>query len=343
MIEIDGSFGEGGGQILRSSLALSLVTGRPVTIDRIRKGRRKPGLMRQHLTCVRAATRVSSARVSGVEIGSTKISFRPKKLQAGDYTFKIGTAGSTTLVAQTVLPALMTCQKPSTITLEGGTHNHMAPPVDFIERAYLPLVAKIGPQITTRLLRHGFYPAGGGEVQFEVQPAEEWKRLSLLQRGPIISRQVRILNAGLPAHIAQRERDEIIKVMDWDKEDFLVVPIKDSASPGNVLFIEVTSADVTEVFTGFGRTGTPAESVAREALTELQRYLATDAAIAEHLADQLMLPLGISAHLGHGGGTFRTLKLSMHSQTHLEILKKFLDIKVRIEEQGDDEVVVEIR
>src|SRR5262245_8861795 len=163
MLIIDGSFGEGGGQILRTALGLSLVTGVPFRIEKIRAGRQKPGLMRQHLTAVNAAAQVGQAEVIGASVGSQELTFTPGKISPGDYTFAVGTAGSATLVLQTVLPALLTAAQPSFLTLEGGTHNPHAPPFDFLARAFLPLIGRMGPSVTATLIRPGFYPAGGGQ------------------------------------------------------------------------------------------------------------------------------------------------------------------------------------
>jgi RNA 3'-terminal phosphate cyclase (ATP) len=171
VIEIDGSFGEGGGQILRSSLALAIVTGQPVRLSNIRAGRRKPGLMRQHLTAVNAAAAICGATVDGERIGATELTFTPGAVRAGEYQFSIGTAGSTTLVLQTVLLPLLTAGGPSRIVLEGGTHNPFAPPFDFLERAYLPLINRMGPNVRATLERPGFYPAGGGRIAIEIEPA----------------------------------------------------------------------------------------------------------------------------------------------------------------------------
>src|SRR5688572_17114432 len=173
MLIIDGSFGEGGGQILRTSLALSLITGRPFRIEKIRANREKPGLMRQHLTAVKAAGKIGQAEVEGAFIGAKELTFAPGEVVPGDYSFAVGTAGSATLVLQTVLPALITASKPSTLRLEGGTHNPYAPPFDFLARVFLPIVNRMGPNIEATLLRPGFYPAGGGKVNFTIEPAEK--------------------------------------------------------------------------------------------------------------------------------------------------------------------------
>ncbi|NLF67744.1 MAG: RNA 3'-terminal phosphate cyclase [Candidatus Anammoximicrobium sp.] len=330
MIHIDGSQGEGGGQIVRSSLALSLVTGRPFTIHRVRARRRKPGLMRQHLTAVQAAMQVSSAHVQGAELGSTQLVFHPESVQSGEYAFRIGTAGSTTLVLQTVLPALMIADGVSSVTLEGGTHNPLAPPFEFLARTYLPLIARLGPQVPVTLHRPGFFPAGLGRISALIHPSPQLGRMELLERGARIGCKVRALVARLPRHIAQRECQTIARATGWDGSCFEVAEIADAPGPGNAVTIELQFEHVTEVFTGFGERGVRAETVAQRTLLQAEQYLATDVPVGEHLADQLLLPLGIGAHQGTGGGTFRTLPLSPHSLTHIQVLKEFLDVSIDV-------------
>jgi RNA 3'-terminal phosphate cyclase (ATP) len=185
ILTIDGSQGEGGGQVLRSSLAMSLVTGRPFVIENIRAKRSKPGLMRQHLTAVNAATEVSHAEVTGAAIGSARLEFRPGKVESGNYGFSVGTAGSTTLVLQTVLPALLLAEGESNLILEGGTHNPFAPPLDFLTKSYLPLLNRMGPKVSVDRMsvRPGFYPAGGGRFAVRIQPARQLGRLEIMERG----------------------------------------------------------------------------------------------------------------------------------------------------------------
>ena len=304
MITIDGSQGEGGGQVVRSSLALALVTGQSVTIQRVRARRQKPGLMRQHLTAVQAAMQVSSAHVQGAELGSKQLVFRPGAVQAGQYTFRIGTAGSTTLVLQTILPALIVAEAASSIELEGGTHNPLAPPYDFLARAYLPLVARLGPRVEAVLHRPGFFPAGQGQITATVHPTRQLGRLELLERGALIGRKVRALVAQLPRHIAERECRAIAQATGWDESCFEVDQIADAPGPGNALTIELQFEHVTEVFTGFGERGVPAEVVAQRTLDQAQQYLDSDVPVGEHLADQLLLPLGIGAIKGAEAGRF---------------------------------------
>ena len=203
MLTIDGSFGEGGGQILRTALALSLVTGKPFRIDNIRAGRKNPGLLRQHLTAVNAATEISQAEVTGAGIGSRELTFAPGSVESGDYAFAVGTAGSTTLVLQTVLPALLIADGKSQLILEGGTHNPFAPPFDFLEQAFLPLVNRMGPRVTAELERPGFYPAGGGRMRVTIEPAGELKKhLDIPSRGEVRGRRAKAVVANLPISIA---------------------------------------------------------------------------------------------------------------------------------------------
>jgi RNA 3'-terminal phosphate cyclase (ATP) len=340
-VHIDGSRGEGGGQILRSSLTLALITGRPVTIDRIRAGRERPGLMRQHLTAVAAAEEICGGLVLGAEIGSQNLTFEPRPVRPGSYRFSVGTAGSATLVLQTVLPALLIAGGPSQLVLDGGTHNPWAPPFDFLQRAYLPLINRMGPHVAVALDRPGFYPAGGGRLTVNVQPVEALCGFDLLERGEIRSHAARILLSKLPDHIAQREIDTIVQKMNWRRDCCLVDEIT-AAGPGNIVSIELESEHVTEIFTGFGRQGVRAERVAAEAVRQLRDYLDADVPIGPHLADQLLLPLGISAwQPGDGGrqrgGSFRTLSLTPHATTHIEVLRTFLDVSIAVEASDEDQ------
>lgn len=342
-LHVDGSQGEGGGQVVRSSLALALITGRPVVIDRIRAGRDKPGLGRQHLAAVRAAAEVGGGRggdceLIGAEIGSRTLDFRPGPVRSGVYRFCVGTAGSATLVCQTVLPALLLADGPSTVTLEGGTHNAWAPPFDFLARTFLPLVARMGPRVTARLHTAGFYPAGGGCFTVDIEPSPRLAGFDLLERGPIRSRAVRAVVANLPRHIPEREVDTAIRKLQWPRTCGHVEEVG-GPGPGNVVLIEIESECITEVVTAFGRQGLRAEQVARGAAREAQDYLDADVPVGSHLADQWLLPLGISAWQtvpgGQRGGSFRTTALTLHSITHIEILRLFLGIEIQIEASAD--------
>lgn len=336
MLIIDGSEGEGGGQILRTSLALALVTGKRFRIERIRASREKPGLLRQHLTAVNAAAEVGGAEVAGASLGSRELTFTPQcrgaaALAGGDYRFQIGTAGSTTLVFQTVLPALALAKNPSTVTLEGGTHNRQAPPFDFLARAFLPLMGLMGVEVRAELVRPGFYPAGGGKLSFSIEPAQEFQPLELGERGAFVRQEARAVVSNLHRSIAEREAAVVQSKLGWTKGDVRVEMRNDSFSPGNYVVIEVESEHVCEVFTSIGARGVPAEAVAESAAEEARRYLMCErAAVGEHLADQLLVPMAIA-----GQGSFTTLEpLSSHTTTNIETVKRFLDVEITVESIG---------
>lgn len=331
---IDGSQGEGGGQILRSSLALALVTGRPVRVENIRAGREKPGLMRTHLTAVRAAAEIGGAEVTGDEIGSQSLTFRPTTVRPGAYTFSVGTAGSATLVLQTVLPALLISGQRSELVLEGGTHNPWAPPYDFLAQAFFPLINRMGPRVTSGLERHGFYPAGGGRFSVAIEPVAQLAGFDLLERGEITHRAATALVANLPRSIGDRELNVVAEKLGWAPETLHVDASIASVGPGNVAMIEIHSEHAREVFTGFGRIGATAELVATEVVKEARDYLASGAPVGIHLADQLMLPLGIAAWQTGRGGSFRTLPLTRHSTTHIDLLRTFLEIPISVKREA---------
>lgn len=343
MLLVNGAEGEGGGQIVRSSLALSLVTGRPVRIDNIRARRSKPGLMRQHLTAVLAAAEVGDAEVQGVALGSSRLTFVPRRLPtAGDFEFRVGTAGSTMLVLQTILAPLLLTAATSHLVLEGGTHNPLAPPFEFVHRSYLTLLDRMGPKVDMQLSRPGFYPAGGGRCEVVVKPTQVLGPLSLLERGALRSQRVRAVVANLPLSIAQRECQHALRRLDWPTDYGQTLVWEKSTSPGNVVFVELEFEQLTEVFTAYGERGKPAESVAEEVTLAAAEYLKNDAPVGEYLADQLLLPLGLGAHLGTGGGTFRTGPLTKHSRTQIALLRQFLKIDINVSEATDETVTVEV-
>lgn len=321
---IDGSQGEGGGQVLRTSLALSAVTGAPFRIERIRAGRAKPGLLRQHLTAARAVAEVCGARVEGDALGSTALTFAPGPVRPGRYRFAVGTAGSAGLVLQAVLPPLLVADGPSELWIEGGTHNPHAPPAGFLQRALLPLIGRMGPEVRLELVRPGFYPAGGGSYRVTVTPAP-LRPLSLLERGPIASIEPTALVAHLPARVGHRELERIRSRLALERRAGRVADVA-GPGPGNAVEIAVTAGELTEVFSGFGERGRPAEAVADEAVDALLRWRDAGVPVGEHLADQLLVPLALG-----GGGTFRTLPPSLHTTTNAAVIAAFLDVKIAID------------
>jgi RNA 3'-terminal phosphate cyclase (ATP) len=319
MIIIDGSEGEGGGQVVRNALALSLVTAQPFRITNIRGGREKPGLMRQHVTAIEAALAVGGAVCEGVSVGSSELTFTPGRVAPGDYRFAVGTAGSTSLVLQTVLMPLLLADAPSQLVLEGGTHNMMAPPFEFIERVFLPVVNRMGPRVSARLTRHGFFPRGGGRIEIDIMPGK-LAPVDCIDRGALQSVSATALFAALPFDIAEREIKVARKLLtDWPEDAFSVRQLPEEQGPGNALLIEAVFEHAVEVVTGFGKLGVSAESLAKTAAQRMAGFLASDAFAGPYLADQLLLPFALA-----GGGKFTTVKPSQHARTAADVIQRFI-------------------
>jgi len=328
MIIIDGSEGEGGGQVVRNACALSLVTGAPFRVFNIRGKRKKPGLMRQHVTAIEAACAVGGGECEGLAVGSSELTFRPGRVVPGDYRFAVGTAGSTSLVLQTVLMPLLLADKPSRLVLDGGTHNMLAPPFEFLVNAYLPIVERMGARVSAKLVRHGFYPRGGGRIEVEIAPAP-LTPIECVERGAPIERSACALFAGLPFDIADREIRVVRAGLGWSEREAYVRQLPEEQGPGNVLLLTARFEHVTEVFSGFGQLGVPAERVAKQAVGRIQGYLASDAFAGPYLADQLLLPFAIA-----GGGSFTTVKPSQHSLTAADVIARFLGRECRFAALG---------
>lgn len=325
MIQIDGSFGEGGGQILRSSLALSLVTGKPFQMTNIRANRKNPGLAWQHFTAVSAAAHIGQADADGNDIGSKSLYFAPKQVTPGVYHFAVGTAGSCALVLQTVLPAILITAGEFELTLEGGTHNPLAPSFDVLEASFLPILRRMGANISLKLDRPGFYPAGGGKMRIAAQSAGRLSRLDLLERGAIARQWAVALLSQLPAHIGERELKVVRQRLGWPSRNTQLEEVVNPVGHGNALTLFIESEQITEVFTGFGERGVRAETVAERVVKEAQAYLDAGVPVGAHLADQLLIPFALT-----GGGAFRTLAPTPHTTTNIEILKSFLEIEARL-------------
>jgi len=330
MLMIDGSQGEGGGQILRTALALALVTGREVRIEKIRAGRPKTGLLRQHLACVRAIEAIG-ASVEGAEIGSAAVSVRPGVVRGGDHRFSVGSAGSACLVLQTVLPPLLFAQTPSRLTIEGGTHNPFAPPFDFIERVFLPVLRRMGARVEVRLERAGFHPAGGGRIEVEIEPIRSLVPIELDHRGAVTARRATALFANLPASVARRELEVVGGRLGLEEADLQIREEKASIGPGNALLIEVDFETGTEIVSAFGERGVRAESVAERAVREYRRFVSADVPVGRRLAGQLIVPFAIA-----GGGRFRTLELSDHGRTNIDVVRRFVDRPIGVIEDGEE-------
>jgi RNA 3'-terminal phosphate cyclase (ATP) len=318
MLTIDGSVGEGGGQALRTSLALALVTGTPLRIENIRARRPRPGLMRQHLTAVQAAAAVGRAEVRGAEIGSRALDFVPRTITAGEHRFAIGTAGSATLVIQTVLPALLRATAPSVLIVEGGTHNPLAPPFEFLERVYLPLLRRMGARVEATLEKPGFYPAGGGRVRVAIAPQKTLQPLALITRGELRRRRASALFAALPVAVARRELAVVQRELGFGDDECQAVELTQSSGPGNAVEIELELGDDRELFTAFGERGVRAEAVAQTVVDEVRHFVAAEVPVGAHLADQLLLLLALA-----GEGAFASVPPTPHFETQCQVLARF--------------------
>ncbi|CAM3230997.1 RNA 3'-terminal phosphate cyclase [Klebsiella spallanzanii] len=324
MIALDGAQGEGGGQILRSALSLSMITGQPFEISGIRAGRARPGLLRQHLTAVLAAKEICGAEVNGDELGSQRLRFAPGRVRGGEYKFAIGSAGSCMLVLQTVLPALWFADSPARVEVSGGTHNQSAPSADFICRVWEPLLAKMGINQHATLIKHGFYPAGGGAVVAKVGPVASLSGLQLISRGETVRMSAEALLASVPYHVGERE---VMALESWlPLADKKVQVLEGGAGPGNTLSLAVECENLTELFIAFGTKGVSAEKVAHQLALEAKHYLASPAAVGEYLADQLILPLALA-----GDGSFTVAKTSAHLLTNIAVVERFLPVRFSCE------------
>ena len=330
MLTIDGSFGEGGGQILRTSLTLSLLTGKPFILHHIRSNRRKPGLRKQHLTCVQAAAKVGNAAVVGAELNSQTITFEPGEIQAGSYRFSIGTAGSTMLLFQTLLPVLLQTELPSHLELEGGTHNGMAPSFEFIERTFLPVINQMGVQVDLELKRPGFYPKGGGLVSAKITPTSRLTRWKLLKRDSVLRKEGFALVSQLPKHIANRELKKLGRELRLESAQLHLIEESRAIGAGNVCWVEIETDTLTEVFSRPGELGVSAESIAGSVAREVKQWLKAEVPVGEHLADQLLIPLAIGS-----GGSYLTTTPSEHTRTNIAVIQQFLNVEIEIEQLTD--------
>lgn len=327
-IQLNGSNGEGGGQILRTALSLSAITGKPFQLEQIRAGRKRPGLMRQHLTCVRATAELCGAKTSEVSIGSGSLTFSPDRIRGSHQTFSIGTAGSTTLLMQTIFPVLLQAPDASGVTLQGGTHVIKAPCFEYVAEIFLPMIRKLGARTNLHLQRAGFFPAGGGELFLEVEPStlvpQKWNGSKSAQ--PV---SAEVLNTPeIPASVADKELRKARNAFSIPSEDTWVRSITGTACPGNALLLRsAPSKEAPGTLTSaYGERGKRADQVAKEAIWEMQRYQNSPAPIDEHLADQLLLPLALA-----GGGSYTATALTPHFHSNTEVIEAFLPIEIHTE------------
>ena len=339
VLTLDGSYGEGGGQILRTALSLSAVTARPFRLTSIRAGRRNPGLLPQHLSAVRAAATISGAAVSGDRLGSTELSFSPTHpAKSGSYTFDVaeiaerGSAGSVSLVLQTLLVPLALADRPSTLVLRGGTHVEWSPSFDDLVNAYFPALRRIGFRIDAELRRWGWYPVGNGEISCEIGIDHGAPRLNPIQvvdRGPLRQVAGTAVAANLPAHIPQRMADRARASLGDLGVPVNILPRRvTAAGPGAGIFLVAEYENMAASFSAYGRLGKPSEAVADEAVAAFREHHASDGAVELHLADQLLLPLSLAA----GTSTFTTPRSTSHLMTNAWNISQFAIADISIEQ-----------
>jgi RNA 3'-terminal phosphate cyclase (ATP) len=367
-IVIDGSRGEGGGQILRTSLALSMITGRPLDMRQIRAGRAKPGLRRQHLACVEAAARLCHAEIRGASVGSQDLVFTPGAIAGGELDIDIGSAGSTTLVVQTLAVPAIAAGVTLRAVIRGGTHNPLAPPFEFLDRVWLPHLRAMGARIALTLDRHGFASGGerdergsggerdgGGErgernerrdrggaehahgqLTLEIGPGGALRPIELVEAGRVTSRRATVILSRLPSHVADREHAIVQERLGFTAAECEVRDVRGDG-PANVLLIEIERAGGRELIAAFGEKGLRAERVAQRACDDAAAFLAADVPVGEYLADQLLLPLAVA-----GGGRFRSMPPSLHATTNIATIQEFLDVAIAITPEPSGSAVVTV-
>ncbi|HAA03590.1 MAG TPA: RNA 3'-phosphate cyclase [Syntrophobacteraceae bacterium] len=327
MIHIDGSQGEGGGQVLRSALSLAVITGKAIRIDKIRARRPKPGLMAQHLQAVQAAAAISEGRVEGAKLGSTMLTFEPQGLFSGTFRFEIGTAGSTSLVLQTILVPLSLAGGASQVTIRGGTHVPWSPSFHYLQRHWQPMMRRIGFDFDLELVKAGFYPRGGGEIRCRIRPAGRLLPLILTERGACRGITGISAVAMLDERIAERQRAQMIKRLGGEPLPILIEIRKLAAgSPGTMLLFEAEFEWSRWCTCTLGARGKPAERVADEAVEAYLTFVASGAAVDSYLADQLVLALA----LAHGTSELYCSDISQHLLTNAGVISAFIPVAIEI-------------
>ncbi|MCL2457691.1 MAG: RNA 3'-terminal phosphate cyclase [Desulfobulbus sp.] len=328
-ITVDGNVGEGGGQLLRASLALSMALARPFRMVNIRARRPKPGLKRQHLTCLHAAQAICGAQVTGDAINSMAITFVPGLVRPGEYRFDIGSGGSCTMVLQAIVPPLLTASAPSRLTVTGGTHVPHAPPFEFLRDTLFPWLEKLGPRLSASMDRPGFMQVGGGSITVDIEPVSALKILEANECGAFIGADGHVRAYNLHEGVAERECAALQEVnfaaLGLSAENVQVdTQTRSVEGPGNVVLVTVRRESGATVCTGIGQRDVKAESVARQAGNRAMGFLKAEVPVEKHLADQLLAPMALA-----GGGSFLTEKPSLHTRTCMELLPLFVNIKAR--------------
>ncbi len=337
MLEINGAMGEGGGQVLRSSLSLAILTGKPVSITHIRASRAKPGLQPQHLQAVLAAAAICGAQVSGAELHSQQLTFEPGEVHPGRYYFDIGTAGAASLVLQTVFLPLSRAGGTSHLVIRGGTHVPFSPCYHYLERQWLPVMQDRGYRMRLASNQAGFYPTGGGEIQSTIWQAQAVEPLQLLERGKLVRIRGISAVANLEDGIARRQKLQALRRLEPVCANSKIETIQlASAGKGTLLLLQAEFEHAAGCYFGLGAIGKRAEAVADEAVDALLAFLAGSGAVDEHLADQLLLPLALAS----GPSQFSTTRVTRHLLTNAEVMQAFLPARVQVQgSEGEPGIV----
>ncbi len=334
MVVIDGSSGEGGGQILRTALAVSMVTGRPFRIKDIREKRKKPGLLQSHVAMIKAAARLCSAGFDGAALGSGELTFFPGDVVAGDHSFRLPSTVSAGLVLQTMLPVLSLAKGDSSVVVEGGGSRSGAPPFEFLVKTYLPQISKMGPKATLKSEVTPDTQIGVSRFKMTVESALIFRPVSLVERGVPMHKSAMRTVTGLAGHRAGDEVDELERTIGMASES---MRSEKNARAGSVM-LEMTYEGITEVFTAFAKAGQSSESLAADAAKQAKRYMESQAAVCEYLGDQLLLPMALA-----GSGRFTTTRVSPHARSNMDTIRAFLGVEFWTEPVGDGTWLVEVK
>jgi len=330
-IQIDGRYGEGGGQILRTALTLSAIFKVPVHIDHIRGNRKKPGLRPQHLVAVNALATITGANVKGAKIDSNELVFEPGEIRGGNYSFHIGTAGSTGLVLQTIIPVLLFGKIPSHVQITGGTHVPWSPSFHYLKAVFLPTLKKMGAEVSLEIDKWGWYPKGGGKIRASIKNTQGLKAVHLSNRGKLLNLHIFSAVSNLPLSIAKRQKDQALKRIEYlgVKPN---ISIENAPSPGQgtILFLTAQFENSAGGFTSLGKRGKPAEEVANDACNEFMKFFDSKGVIDTHLADQLVLYMA----LAKGHSTLITERITSHLLTNIWAVEQFLPVKFKVEDKA---------
>ncbi|MEF8874293.1 MAG: RNA 3'-terminal phosphate cyclase [Candidatus Thermoplasmatota archaeon] len=324
MLNIDGAHGEGGGQIVRTALAMSMITGEKIKLTDIRANRPNPGLSHQHVMAVRAAREICDAETEGVEKGSSKIVFDPEDVKGGGFEFDIGTAGSVTLLAQALLPAALPSGKRFSMVLKGGTDVKWSPPYDYFENVFLALLKKMGANISSKLVKRGHYPKGGGEMELNIEPGQLTSQETSQQTDAVKGRS---FVTNLPEHIARRMKKEVLKEF-LEQETSITIDSYSSASAGTGIVIWTIGKKIVGKGV-LGEKGVPAEKVGREAAEGLKEEIQADVDLDVNAADQLIPYLAMI----DDEGVLKVRKKTGHLETNVWVVNQFPGMDVELEEE----------